>query len=187
MKLWDGGLVPGSRSLPPLAPTNGWIPGLVGIPDLNYCQVYNYLMASKAITSDGAEMGAMKSLKAVKSFKEGYVQDLKVNIHQQYAYVQSQTQASMKRILYTVEICNEKTTADVLAQGATVQQVNGLVLHAATLLLKTMFHIKTSSHALPDYSNGINQHFVQICQPQSAKQPSRVLQASLMKGGLQNR
>ncbi len=66
------GLVPGSRSLPPLAPTNGWIPGLVGIPDLKYCQVYNYLMASKAKTSDGAEMGAMKSLKAVKYFKEGY-------------------------------------------------------------------------------------------------------------------
>ena len=113
------GLVPGSRSLSSLAPTNGWTPGLVGIPDLKYCEVYNYLVASKAITSNGAEMGAemgaMKSLKAVKYFKEGYVQDLKVNIHQQYAYVQSQTQASMKRILYTVEICIEKTTADVLA------------------------------------------------------------------------
>ena len=52
------GLIPGRRSLPPLAPTNGWTPGLVGIPDLKYCQVhvYNYLVASKAITSDGAEM-----------------------------------------------------------------------------------------------------------------------------------
>ena len=106
------GLVPGSRGLPPLAPTNGRTPG---IPDLKYCQVYNYLVASKAITSDGAEMGAMKTLKAVKYFKEGYVQDLMVNVHQQYTYIQSQTQASMKHIMYRVEVCIEKTTADVLA------------------------------------------------------------------------
>lgn len=59
------GLVPGSCNLPPLAPAEGWVPGLVGIPDLKYCQVYNYLVASKAITADGGEMGAMKSLKAV--------------------------------------------------------------------------------------------------------------------------
>ena len=110
------GLVPGSSSLPPLAPTDGWAPGLVGIPDLKFCQVYNYLVVSKAITGDGAEMGAMKSLKAVKYFKEDYVQDLKINTrHSHYAYVQSQTQASMKRILYRVEICMEKPTADIIA------------------------------------------------------------------------
>ena len=28
------GLVPGSSSLPPLAPTDGWAPGLVSIPDV---------------------------------------------------------------------------------------------------------------------------------------------------------
>ena len=33
-------------------------------------EVYDYLVASKAISADGAEMGALKSLKAVKFFKE---------------------------------------------------------------------------------------------------------------------
>ena len=80
------------------------------------CQVYNYLVVSKAITPDGAEMGAMKSLKAVKYFKEEYVQDLKMNTqHSYYVYIQSQMQASMKRILYRVEICIQKLTVDIVA------------------------------------------------------------------------
>jgi len=60
----------------------------------------------------------MKSLKAVKYFKEGYVQALKVNVQRlNYAYIQSQTQtqASMKCVLYRVEICIQKVTADILA------------------------------------------------------------------------
>ena len=110
------GVFPGSSGLPPLAPSTGWTCGLSGIPNLKYCQVYDYLVASNAITSDGAEMGAMKSLKAVKYFKEGYVQGLKINLqHSQYAYLQSHTQASMKRILYKVEVCISKCTADILA------------------------------------------------------------------------
>ena len=48
--------------------------GMVDIPDprLRYSQIYDYLVASKAISADGAEMGALKSLKAGKFFKEGH-------------------------------------------------------------------------------------------------------------------
>ena len=42
---------------------------------MNYSHFYAYLVTSKAITPDGAEMGDLKAMKAVKYFKEGYVQN----------------------------------------------------------------------------------------------------------------
>ena len=61
-------------------------------------------------------MGALKSLKAVKYFKEGYVQGLKSNHGvPHYVFVSSQTQASMKSILYTVEICMDEEIGNILA------------------------------------------------------------------------
>ena len=60
-------------------------------------------------------MKALKSMKAVKYFKEGYVQGLKTCVCEQYCFISSQTKASMKQILYQVEICLEKATADILA------------------------------------------------------------------------
>ena len=52
----------------PKAPVSDWSLGMVDIPKLRYSQIYDYLVA---ISADGAEMGALKSLKAVKNFKEG--------------------------------------------------------------------------------------------------------------------
>ena len=48
---------------------------MVDIPRLRYSQIYDYLVA---ISADGAEMGALKSLKAVKFFKEGYSPGTKI-------------------------------------------------------------------------------------------------------------
>ena len=95
------GIAPGCSEYAPVAPT-------VDVPDLKYTQVYNYLVASKAITADGAEMGAMKSLKAVKFFKTNHTLA-------KYTYFTSKTQASMKRIMYNVTICLDKLTADILS------------------------------------------------------------------------
>ena len=55
---------------PPKAPVSDWSVGLVDIPKLRYSQIYDYmyLVASKVISADGAEMGAFKSLKAVRCF-----------------------------------------------------------------------------------------------------------------------
>ena len=60
-------------------------------------------------------MGALKVTKAVKYFKEGYVQNLKTHYHPPHCYVSSQTKASMKNVHYEVEICLNLATADVLA------------------------------------------------------------------------
>jgi len=91
-------IVPGTCDLPALAPKGEWVSGLTGVPHLKHSQVYSYLVASKAITSDGAEMGALKAMKAVKYFKEGYVQDLKTHYRPPHCYVSSQTKASMKNV-----------------------------------------------------------------------------------------
>jgi len=109
------GIVPGTCDLPVLAPKGEWVSGLTGVPHLKHSQVYSYLVASKAITSDGAEMGALKVIKAVKYFKEGYVQDLKTHYHPPHYYASSRTKASMKNVHYEVEICLNLATADVLA------------------------------------------------------------------------
>ena len=88
----------------PKAPVSDWSLGMVDIPKLRYSQIYDYLVA---ISADGAEMGALKSLKAVKFFKEGYSPGIKISNHgvpPHYVHVSSQTQASVKHILYTVEI-----------------------------------------------------------------------------------
>ena len=53
---------------PPKAPLSDWSLGLANIPKQRYSQMYDYLVASKAISADGAEMGALKSLKAVNFF-----------------------------------------------------------------------------------------------------------------------
>ena len=52
---------------PPKAPASDWSVGLV---ELRYSQIYDYmyLVASKVISADGAEMEALKSLKAVRCF-----------------------------------------------------------------------------------------------------------------------
>ena len=109
------GIVPGSGVLPPRAQKGEWISGLTGVPHLNYSQVYAYLVTSKAITPDGAEIGALKAMKTVKYFKEGYVKNLKMLSQPHHWYISSETKASMKQVHYHVEICLNSATADVLA------------------------------------------------------------------------
>ena len=69
------------------------------------------------VLADGTEVGALKSHKAVNFFlKRANVRGLKSNHGgPHYVYVSSQTQASMKRILYTVEICMDEGIGNILA------------------------------------------------------------------------
>lgn len=101
------GIAPGANAnLPLTAPATGWVDGLSDLPDFTYPQIYSYLVLSKAVTQDGKEMGAFRSLKALKFFKEGYVQQLKSNFSRNgVCYVAAKVWASMKKIQYSVEIC----------------------------------------------------------------------------------
>ena len=73
-------IAPGANvNFPLTAPPSGWVDGLSDVPDFTYHQIYSYLVLNKAVTLDGKELGGFRSLKALKFFKEGYVQQLKSN------------------------------------------------------------------------------------------------------------
>ena len=108
-------LIPGaSQDLTPTAPLTGWDDGLRDLPDFTHPQLYSYLVSNKAITQDGEEMGAFRSIKALKFFKEGYVQQFKSNYSRSgLCYVTAKVRASMKNTQYNVEICMQRPSADI--------------------------------------------------------------------------
>ena len=135
-------IVPGGKeNLPPLAPANDWCNGLGKIPNINTPVIIEYLITSRAVTSDGGQMDAFRSKKGENFYAEKYVHDYKHNSSRAgLCYISAKVHASMKKEKYRVELCVQKTPVKVLTGHCTCpagEWPSAACSHVAALLYAT--------------------------------------------------